>query len=131
MRILITGPRKWSDWVLIWIELCRLTYEVPPSEVTVIEGEAEGFDTFAKNLALLMRFEVEPYEPDYEHDGRGAPFARNQRMVDTGADWCLAGYMPCTLDKCKGKKEHATHGTADCVRRARKAGIPVRTVQHD
>lgn len=46
-------------------------------------------------------------------------------MVNLGADYCLAGEMPCESKKCRKPKPHDTHGTAHCAGLAGDAGIPV------
>lgn len=57
----------------------------------------------------------EQHSADWDK-GRTAGFLRNQEMVDAGAYVCLAFVI---AGKSKSK------GTRDCIRRAKKAGIPV------
>lgn len=68
----------------------------------------------ARNFARACNWITEESHPaDWENDGRGAGFIRNQRMVDLGADVCLAFV------------EGASRGTRDCMKRAGQAGIPL------
>lgn len=55
----------------------------------------------------------EQYPVDEYHDGAGGVAVRNQRMVDRGADVCLAFIGP------------ASKGSVDCMTRAQTAGTPV------
>jgi hypothetical protein len=105
--------------------LLSVAYE---PDVTLIEGGAEGFDTMANQFAQLFGWAIESYDPDYHAYGKQAPFIRNQTMVDTGANVCVAGYLPCVKPDCKRPQPHGTHGTADCVGKAKKAGIRVSTI---
>jgi hypothetical protein len=125
MRILVTGPRDWTNGKALAARLLVVAYD---DDVTLIEGEAEGFDTMSRTLAEVFGWKVEPYRPDYVIYGKAAPHIRNGTMVATGADVCVAGYLPCIKPDCKRPQPHGTHGTADCVSKARKAGIPVSTI---
>lgn len=121
MRILITGSRSWDNYWTIndailftsgWQE--RLISDAfYPSSITIIHGNARGADTFAGQIAKVHGFSVEVHPARWDIYGRGAGPIRNQEMVDSGADICLAF------------KEPGSVGTADCIKRARKAGIPV------
>lgn len=126
MRILVTGPRDWTHGKFLAARLISIAYE---DDVTLIEGGAGGFDRMARLAAELFGWTVETYLPDYVTYGRyAAPFVRNQTMVDTGANVCVTGYLPCVMPNCKRPQPHGTHGTADCVGKARKAGIPISTI---
>jgi hypothetical protein len=56
---------------------------------------------------------TETHKADWTTHGKGAGPLRNQKMVDLGADIAVA-YM-----------HEGSRGTADCVARAKKAGIEV------
>ena len=128
MRILVTGPRDWTNGYLIAARLIDVSHE-HGSGVTLIEGGAKGFDCLSRLAAELFGWTVETYKPNYSLYARWeAPFLRNQTMVDTGANVCVTGYLPCVLPNCKKPQPHGTHGTADCVDRAKKAGIAISTI---
>lgn len=65
----------------------------------------------------LWGLPVEAHPADWRSCGRAAGLIRNQRMVDLGADLCLAFPLG------------ESRGTWDCVARARKAGIEVRIIE--
>jgi hypothetical protein len=83
------------------------------SEVTVVHGGAKGADTIAAEFAKAFGMKVEAHLADWQAYHRAAGPLRNQKMVDLGADICLAFLMP------------DSKGTADCIRKAKKAGIPI------
>lgn len=127
MRVLICGGRDFNDPTL-FLEAWR-AFEVANGPITtVIEGGALGADRMAKRYgedfgATVRTFEADWYDLSHpkariKTDKRGrkydalAGFRRNQQMIDEGEpDWVIA--FP------------GQNGTADMVKRARKAGIPV------
>lgn len=78
----------------------------------LLHGDAQGVDRRAAEIAVALGWTVEPFPADRSRGPKAGP-ERNQRMVDAGADVCLA--FPRVASK----------GTWDCVRRARAAGIKV------
>ncbi len=133
-RILVTGPRLWrstalvaaaldgaEDWVRIWA--------APDGPLVLVHGCAPGWDTLCAAEAVRRGWAVEGHRAIWRQaGGRFSPaagFERNQRMVNLGASVCAAGIMECADPGCRRPRPHITHGTADCIRRAAKAGIPV------
>ena len=108
MRVLITGSRHWPD-----DETIDTAIEAYDDDTVFIMGDASGADTLARKAAIRMGYEVEMFKADWAKYGRRAGPDRNQRMVNSGADACLA--FP----------EAGSKGTWDCVQRAADAGIPV------
>lgn len=137
-RVLVTGPRDWPDRYLVHYELdnlaqahdlkCGTGYSVNKERMIVVHGKAyRGVDYFADLWAEVYGI-PESYEAQWRPFGvldKLAGFSRNQLMVDTHPDACLAFLMKCTKKNCRKTTFHYTHGTWDCVTRARKAGIPV------
>ena len=111
MRVLITGSRVWVDEATMLARFREIDGTM--EEVTIVHGNAAGADRMAGELAAVLMFKVEVFPAEWAKYGRRAGPDRNQRMVNAGADLCLAFPMP-------GSK-----GTWDCVRRASDAGIPV------
>lgn len=112
MRILVTGSRDWKDsWVVI-MALRDVLGGHPKG--TIVEGGGQGADRIARNWARRFPdLTVETHKAEWRTQGSAAGPIRNQKMVDLGADICLAfplGESP---------------GTRDCMRRARKAGVTV------
>lgn len=130
MRLIVAGSRDWEDPDAVRTALG--TWTAGHAEVTVVHGFARGADQMARDWALGHGHEQEPHPPDYERHGqREAPLMRNQEMADAGGDLLLAFLRPCRDPRCRRAAMHATHGTADMIRRARKAGIPVRCYYSD
>lgn len=117
MRILVTGSREWRDVDAIGLAIFQARFEAPwPSQPVIVHGDCPtGADAIANGLALRFSWEIEPHPANWDKYGKTAGPIRNQEMVDAGADICLAFFQPGA----------ANRGTADCVSRAEKAGIPV------
>lgn len=140
-RILITGSRSWPDPQLLADTLMDTWHDATQNShqrIVIVHGGADGADTLARLWAEGHGLEHEPHRvtramwdtcdescPPPSHrrvrrDGTTyCPLAghrRNQHMVDQGADLCLAFH------------HNNSTGTADCMRRAAAAGIPVRKV---
>ena len=133
MRILVTGSRKWRSRTIIEEALLRATIGVDSAEVTVIHGNNGNADRLAAAAARKYGFTLEPHDVNWDVECRpgcghvqrftplGKPWCpaagnyRNQEMVDTGADLCLAFF----------NRGQPNRGTSDCARRADRAGIRV------
>jgi hypothetical protein len=135
MRVIVTGPRDWKGaypyrTLRDAMEAIPVDAHVPEGEVmTLVEGEAQGFDTMAKAIAEDLGWVVDPFPVKSWYAGGSfnpeAGHRRNQDMVDSGGDISLAGLMWCIKPEHKNQKEHITHGTADCIGRLEDAGIPI------
>lgn len=111
-RIIVTGGRRYHDTATIHRVLEEYHQTPPP---TLVHGGAPGADSEAAYVAAyLLEWPVEAHPADWQRHGRAAGPIRNQQMVATGADLVIA--FP------------GGRGTADMVRRARAAGIPVRVI---
>jgi hypothetical protein len=107
-RILVTGSRTWQDQSVLRRAIFKQVVSTLDRKV-VIHGAADGADGMADRYAKMIGVEREPYPAE----DFSSPLARNQHMVDLGADVCLAFATKWAS------------GTGHCARRARKAGIPV------
>lgn len=110
-RIIVTGGRRYHDTATIRRVLEEYHQTPPP---TLVHGGAPGADSEAACVGYLLEWIVEAHPADWQRYGRAAGPIRNQQMVDSGADLVIA--FP------------GGRGTADMVRRARAAGIPVRVI---
>lgn len=108
MRVLVTGGRSYSNRNRVAEELRKLE----PTEV--ICGGAPGADFLAHSWALRADVKRTAVFANWRKHGKAAGPMRNQKMVDMKPDVVLA--FP------------GGRGTADCVRRARAAGIPIITI---
>jgi hypothetical protein len=126
MRILVTGSRDWDNWGTIGQALAEATAAHPYEVVTVVHGGCPtGADDIAGTTASCTGFVVEIHEANWLEQGKDAGPIRNQKMVDAGADICLAFIKPCKKSGCREPQPHDSHGTADCVRRAELASIRI------
>jgi hypothetical protein len=110
-RVLVCGDRNWRDRRAIERELSRLD----PKWTTIIHGKCRGADSITDDVARRLGFHIERYPAKWSDFGPRAGPIRNQEMLDSGVDRVLAFHSNIAGSK----------GTADMVRRARAAGIPV------
>jgi hypothetical protein len=121
MRLLVCGSRTWTDRARLWQVLDRLVTEQSDGQVvTVIEGDARGADRLAGQLAHQRGWRLERYPADWTHQGRAAGFRRNARMLRQGRPDLVVAFTVGPLQQSRG--------TADMVRRARAAGVPVQVI---
>lgn len=110
MRLLVCGGRKFRfgaygrDQFYGFCSRHRVT--------VVIHGDQRGADREAGALASKRGLEVKRFPPDWAKYGPPAGPIRNQRMLDEG--------KPDLVLACPGGS-----GTADMIRRAVQAGVPV------
>lgn len=121
-RILITGSREWDNRQLMEDELDSWGqfFDMGGEWATLVHGAARGADSMAAAIweSWARPAEAHPAKWDRKLDGsynKMAGFQRNQRMVDLGADICLAFL----------KTGAGNRGTRDCMDRAKRAGIEV------
>lgn len=112
-RILITGSRKWLGYNRLYAALAA---EVGGHDIIVHGANPTGADAFADVWAKSHSRQVETHPANWAK-GKSAGPARNQEMVNLGADLCIA-----FIDR-------ESRGTRDCARRAEKAGIPVLRIE--
>jgi hypothetical protein len=115
MRVLVCGDRNWFEYNTILQTLSALG-----GTHTLIHGAARGADTMASLAATQLRWETKPFPAQWDLYGKGAGPIRNQQMLDEGKpDKVIAFHHDIKNSK----------GTADMVRRAKKAGIPVEVIE--
>lgn len=124
-RILVTGSRGWASPPCpdIWevLRIAAQEFTAHKTRLVIVHGGCpSGADLathhWAKHHPMFGFVPVveEIHYAAWEAQGKGAGMWRNRRMVEAGADVCLA----FVLDSSRG----ATH----CAEYAAKAGIPVR-----
>lgn len=113
MKVLVCGGRDYTNWDLLEDKL-NLIWRAD-GEFTIISGGAKGADTLAIDYAKKYNNSLEIYKAEWDKFGPSAGPIRNQQMLDIG--------KPDLVLAFKGGK-----GTADMVRRARKAGVEVREI---
>lgn len=134
-RLLVTGSRDWTNREIVNEALRKHAaaayYQDRP--LVVVHGAAPGADTLAAEWVAGAQgagwpVDHEPHRVTGREwsESRQAGHFRNQRMVDAGADACVAFLMPCIKPGCKKFRgaPHDSHGASDCAARALGAGIP-------
>ncbi len=116
MRVLVCGDRKWRDGMRIYNVLCSMKADHP--DLSIIEGGAEGADTYAYQAADSLRLPCISVHAEWEKYGRKAGPIRNRKMLDLQPDLVLAFHSNL----------QASRGTKDCVREAERRGIKVTVV---
>jgi len=124
LRLLICGSRDWTDAGLLAATVDRVAAERGHGRagLVVIEGGARGADRLAGELARARGWQLEEYPADWQRHGRLAGIRRNARMLDRGRPEQVLAF---TDDLTRSR------GTADMVRRARAASLPVLVVGHE
>lgn len=110
MRLLVCGGRGYADRRTLFDTLDALHGQMPVA--VLIHGAARGADALAGEWAALRGVPVSAYPADWKSFGRAAGSIRNQTMLDDGRPEMVVAFP-------------GGRGTADMVRRARKAGYPV------
>lgn len=114
-RVLVTGSREWADRELLWGVLDVAASAAP---IIVVHGKCpKGADRMAQEWCDDRGVSFEQHPADWQRYHNGAGLVRNQEMVNLGADVVYAFFAG---DGTSSK------GTADCVKRAEKAGLQVR-----
>lgn len=110
MRVLVCGGRNYDDHERIGSVLGKLHDEAGID--VLIEGAANGADKLAYLWAKAYRVPIETYEADWENQGSFAGPMRNTRMLNEGKPDLVIAFP-------------GGRGTADMVKKARKAGVEV------
>jgi hypothetical protein len=90
IKLMICGSRSITDseWVKDKIEEYWYNNLAWVDHLILIEGEAKGVDSIAKEYAQENDWEIESYPADWENLGKSAGFIRNIEMVKE-CDQCL------------------------------------------
>lgn len=124
MRVLVCGGRNYDNYEHVRDVLYKFCddhnlWSTPdrdgnkmPLGITIIHGGARGADSLADQWAVVNWVPFEEYKADWKTYGKAAGAIRNQRMLDEGKPDVVIAFPGGT-------------GTADMIRRAKRAGIPV------
>lgn len=117
-RVLVTGSRTWPVSDTLLPDILGQLFDLAPEVVLVVgydpvRQRPAGVDRIAYQFWLNAGGKVEPHPADWQRYGRGAGFRRNQEMVDSGADLCVAFI------------HDGSSGASHCAEWAEAAGIPV------
>lgn len=121
MRVLVCGSRDFTDRRIVDTVLAGIAHI--EAEVVVIEGGARGADWFGGQWAedFLNAEDHLRFSAEWTLYGKAAGGIRNKRMLDEGKPDIVVAFVNKPLAESKG--------TADMVRRARKAGLPVYVIE--
>ncbi|MCK1520245.1 DUF2493 domain-containing protein [Bradyrhizobium sp. 17] len=108
--VLVCGGRDYDDARSLGMVL-DAAHSANPIEC-LVHGAARGADTLAADWALEHDVLCKAYPADWDRDGKAAGPIRNQRMLDLGKPHMVVAFP--------GGK-----GTADMIRKAEAAGVPV------
>ena len=109
-RILVTGSRTWTDTERIMHALMPYRW----SGATLVHGGAQGADLIAAETWASWGLPVEVHPADWATYGQAAGYIRNAKMVELGANICLAFW------------KDQSRGTGHTINLASAAGIPIR-----
>lgn len=112
-RVLVCGGRHYRDFKRVF-RVLNAEHKVSPIGCIIVGG-CSGADQFAADWAKAGPIPCETYMADWAIGPQAGP-ERNQRMLDEG--------KPTKLIAFPGGR-----GTADMVRRAVAAGIPVQHIE--
>ena len=115
MRVLVCGGRNYNDHVRVAAVLNRL--HSAKGIALIIQGGARGADELAYGWAKANGVEEIQFDADWENQGSFAGPARNKRMLDEGKPDLVIAFP-------------GGRGTADMVRKARRAGVEVVEISH-
>lgn len=132
-RVLVTGSRTWPHPGWVCLALGQHLAALPPDvTLTVVHGgAARGADLSASGWCARAAAEgwpvqQEQHPADWLAHGKAAGPRRNARMVELGAEVCLAFIAECPKPACRRPRPHGSHGAMHCAQLAERAGIPVR-----
>jgi hypothetical protein len=122
-NVLVCGSRTWGDCWPIQVLLAGLKDDIARNgeAICILHGDARGADAEADVWARYNGFRVIRYPAKWDEHGKAAGPIRNQEMLDHG----FPEHVIAFCDDLENSK-----GTADMVRRAKKAGIPTYVVSH-
>ena len=88
MKLMICGSRSLDTAKVIPFALSW--FEIFPYRITeIVQGEARGIDTLAKNYAISKNIPTKGFPAEWDKYGKSAGYRRNVEMVDY-ADEVLA-----------------------------------------
>lgn len=111
MRVLVCGGRHFADAERLgaFLGAVEQHYKI----TTIIHGGAAGADHLAGKYAEWQKIPAHVFPAEWNRHGLAAGPIRNQRMIDEGKPDLVVAFA-------------GGRGTADMIRRAKAAGIPVR-----
>lgn len=116
MRVIIAGSRSFFKWILLDKKVGAILKNIPPEEIVIITGGANGADKLGKKYANLMGYRHEEYLADWTLGPKAGPI-RNREMLKE-ADALIAFW------------DGESRGTKDMIEIAKKKGLKVRVIMY-
>ena len=110
--VVVCGSRNWSNKDLLFATLSNLAKKEGFS--CIIEGEARGADTLARQWANLHKVPVERFPAQWSRYGKRAGMLRNYDMIVARAPDKLVAFT---------SRRPPTSGTAHAIKLAKRYGI--------
>lgn len=110
LALLVCGGRDYTDRYTFDLVMDALHRD--PGIAEIIQGGARGADAMAAQYARARCIVCTTFHANWDSDGKAAGPLRNQRMLDEGQPDLVLAFP-------------GGRGTADMVRRARKANVEV------
>jgi Protein of unknown function (DUF2493). len=115
MIVLVCGSRDWAEPEFLW-RVLDAHHRAKPITL-LIEGEAPGADTMARQWAEDRGVPFAPYPANWDKFGKAAGPIRNAEMLASGKPQLVIAFAH-DLDKSRG--------TRDMVTKARAAGVHIK-----
>jgi hypothetical protein len=115
MRVLVCGPRDWTDDDYVWDVLDCI---ILPNIKLLISGCADGIDAISCEWANARGVPVLPFPARWYKYKKSAGPIRNRKMLEDG--------KPDLVFAFRYPGEPLTQGMGDMVKQAEKAGIRIR-----
>lgn len=87
-RVLLTISRTWTRWSQVRETLTTIHAKWP--DAVLVHGAHPKCDGIAAGMWRDMGGQHEPWPAQWKRFGKGAGMIRNERMVQAGADLCVA-----------------------------------------
>lgn len=119
MKIIVAGPRDFTDSAFVSRKLDRLTRNL--RSVVIVTGACPtGVDRLAEEWAYKYMHTVERWHADWDKHGKGAAgLIRNRQMIEESGAKTLVAFWDAS---------NPTSGTGNAITTARKAGLKVRLI---
>jgi hypothetical protein len=83
MRVLVCGGRDYDNRAKVFRILRRFELKFGPIDC-LIQGEAKGADSIAKEWAEVHKVKIDSYPADWKKYGKRAGYLRNKQMLEDG-----------------------------------------------
>lgn len=121
MRVLVCGSRDFNEHGFLTSVLENMAFGHHEDDM-LIEGEAPGADTLAREWAERRDILVNKFPALWEKYGKRAGYVRNAEMLDKGKPDIVVAFVNKPLAESRG--------TAMMVKLAREAGVETLVIEH-